>query len=206
MTQMGELSMTTAAKEAIHSRARRVRNLTARSQSGPHSFAKTLFVLPLKKSNTSVKEWRRVFNHLVDRVMASPGITLFDAVEAGVPTYLVNVIAGATGEPVTTIMELVGVPETTFRRKEDAKEPLPDAAGYRVMGFLRVVATLRKLLTESGDPEQLKSFDLEGWVAQWMREKLPELGDKTPAQMLRNPEGQRAVEEVLERMRGGLAA
>ena len=98
------------------------------------------------------------------------------------------------------------MPETTFRRKDEAGEPLTGAAAYRVMGFLRIAATLRKLLEESGDPEELKDFDLSGWLAQWMREELPELGGKTPAEMLRNPEGQRAVEEVLERMRGGLAA
>ena len=62
------------------------------------------------------------------------------------------------------------------------------------------------MLSGIGDPEQLAKFDLETWVAQWMREPLPELGDKTPAEMLRNPEGQRAVEQVLERMRGGLPA
>ena len=39
-----------------------------------------------------------------------------------------------------------------------------------------------------------------------MREELADLGGKTPADMLRNPEGQRAVEQVLERMRGGLPA
>ncbi|MFD2274585.1 antitoxin Xre/MbcA/ParS toxin-binding domain-containing protein [Undibacterium arcticum] len=96
--------------------------------------------------------------------------------------------------------------QTTFIRKEAAKEPLPDAAGHRIMGYLRVVATLRRLLDESGDPGQMKDFDLEGWVAQWMHEELPELGGKTPAEMLRNPEGQRVVEQVLERMRGGLVA
>ncbi|WP_325480420.1 antitoxin Xre/MbcA/ParS toxin-binding domain-containing protein [Piscinibacter sp.] len=131
---------------------------------------------------------------------------LFDAVEAGVPTYLVNVIAGATGEAATHVMDMIGVSQTTFRRKEEANEPLPDVAGHRVMGFLRVAATLRRLLEESGDPEQLKDFDLERWVAQWMGEPLSELGGKTPAEMLRNPEGQRAVEQVLERMRGGLPA
>lgn len=131
---------------------------------------------------------------------------MFDAVEAGVPTDMVHVFAGATGEALTNVMDLVGVSQTTFRRKEEAKEPLPDVAGHRVMGFLRVAATLRQLLQESGDPEQSRGFDLDGWVAQWMREPLPELGSKTPAEMLRNPEGQRAVEQVLERMRGGLPA
>jgi putative toxin-antitoxin system antitoxin component (TIGR02293 family) len=147
-----------------------------------------------------------VFLNLVERVVESPGIDLYNAVEAGVPTDLVNVIAGATGESAADVMEMVGVSPTTFRRKEEQGEPLPDVAGHRVMGFLRVAATLRRLLHESADPDQLQSFDVEGWLAQWMWQALPELGGKTPAQMLRNPEGQRAVEQVLERMRGGLPA
>ena len=65
---------------------------------------------------------------------------------------------------------------------------------------------LRRLLEESDDPLQLAEFDLDTWVAGWMREPLPQIGNKTPAEMLRNPEGQRAVELVLERMRGGLPA
>jgi len=167
---------------------------------------RTFWVVQVKRQNVSVKDWRRAFHELVGRVMASPGVTLFDAVEAGVPTYMVNIIAGATGEAVADVMDIIGVSQTTFRRKEGANEPLPDVAGHRVMGFLRVAATLRRLLEESGDPDLLKDFDLEAWVAQWMREQLPELGGKTPAAMLRNPEGQRAVEQVLERMRGGLPA
>lgn len=167
---------------------------------------RTFWVVHVKRQNVSVKDWRRAFHDLVGRVMASPGVTLFDAVEAGVPTYMVNVIAGATGEAVADVMDIIGVSQTTFRRKEEANEPLPDVAGHRVMGFLRVAATLRRLLEESGDPDLFSDFDLEAWVAQWMREQLPELGGKTPAEMLRNPEGQRAVEQVLERMRGGLPA
>ena len=163
------------------------------------------WVFPEKKRGASADSLR-VFLNLVERVVESPGIDLYNAIEAGVPTNLVNVIADATGESAADVMEMVGVSPTTFRRKEDLNEPLPDVAGHRVMGFLRVAATLRRLLHESGDPDQLKGFDVEGWLAQWMRQALPELGGKTPAQMLRNPEGQRAVEQVLERMRGGLPA
>ena len=164
------------------------------------------WAIEFKRQTASPQSWRRAFHVLVDRVIASPGVVLYDAVESGVPTYMVDLIAGATGEAVTRVMDLIGVSQTTYRRKDEAHEPLPDAAGHRVMGFLRVMATLRRLLEESGDPEKLAKFDLEAWVAQWMREPLPEFGDKTPAEMLRNPEGQRAVEQVLERMRGGLAA
>lgn len=195
--------MGVAAEAAVLSRRSRPSPLGGRvARSDPRTF----WVVQVKRQNVSVKDWRRAFHELVGRVMASPGVTLFDAVEAGVPTYLVNVIAGATGESVADVMDIIGVSQTTFRRKEEANEPLPDVAGHRVMGFLRVAATLRRLLEESGDPDLLKDFDLDAWVAQWMREQLPELGGKTPAEMLRNPEGQRAVEQVLERMRGGLPA
>ena len=143
---------------------------------------------------------------LVERVREAPGVQLYDAVEAGVPTDVVKMIARATGEPASVIMGLAGVSQTTFVRNEAANKPLPDVAGHRIMAYLRLLATLRRMLDESGDPEQMKTFDLEGWFARWVHEKLPELGNKTPADMLRNPEGQRAVEQVLERMRGGLAA
>lgn len=184
-------------------RAARARRPGAKSAANdPQDFWTTGF----ERRPASLQSSKRAFRVLVDRVIASPGVALYDAVEAGVPTYLVDLIAGATGDAVTRVMDVIGVSQTTYRRKDDAGEPLPDAAGHRVMGLLRVMATLRRLLEESGDPQRLAAFDLEAWAAQWMREPLPELGGKTPAQMLRNPEGQRAVEQVLERMRGGLPA
>ena len=149
---------------------------------------------------------RRAFQELLGRVGGSTGVALFDAVEVGVPTDMVYVLADATGEPVHRVMDIIGVSATTLKRKEEASEPLPDIAGHRVMGLLRVAATLRRLLDESGDPEAVRSFDLEGWLAHWIGQRLPELGGKTPADLLRNPEGQRVVEQVLDRMRGGLPA
>lgn len=167
---------------------------------------RTFWTKAASRKHAGKADFRRTLRELVDQVVASPGVVLFEAVEEGVPTAIVDVIAGATGASVADVMELVGVSATTFRRKEELKERLPDVAGHRVMGFLRVAALLRRLLDESGDPTQRRQFDLEGWLAQWMRHELPELGGKTPAQMLRNPEGQRAVEQVIERMRGGLPA
>ena len=122
------------------------------------------------------------------------------------PTYLVELIAVVMQQPASVVMKMIGVSPATFRRKEEANEPLPDAAGHRVMGFLRIAATLRQLLDDSGDRQAIGTFELDGWLAGWLRQPLPALGGRTPAEMLRNPEGIRAVEQVLERMRGGLAA
>lgn len=174
----------------------------SRRKSGMRRF----LAVELHRRSAEESDHRQVFEDLVTRVKDGPRPDLFDAIEAGVPTYMVEVIAGATGEPVSEVMGMIGVSPTTYRRKHEANEPLPDAAGHRVMGYLRVVALLRKLLEESGDLQALKDFDLVSWVARWIREPLTELGNKTPAEMLRNPEGQRAIEQVLERMRGGLPA
>ncbi len=146
------------------------------------------------------------FRELVQWVQEARPIQMYDAIEKGVPTSIVLLIAAVFGAPRESVMNLIGVSESTFRRKEEASEPQPEVAGHRVMAFLRIVAKLSRLLEESGDPAQLKSFDLEGWVREWLATPLPEFTDKTPAEMLRNPEGQRAVEELLERMRGGLPA
>lgn len=165
-----------------------------------------LWQLPRGRSSDTNPARRRAFGALVDRVMTAPAPALYDAVESGVPTQMIELVADALGEPAGHIVDLVGVSPTTFRRKDEAGEPLPDAAGHRLMALLRVIATLRRLLQESGDAEQLARFDLETWMAAWLREPLPALGNRSPSAMLRNPEGQRAIEQVLERMRGGLPA
>ncbi len=149
---------------------------------------------------------KEALHALLARVQANSPVQRFDAVERGVPTHIVLLLAAAFGQPVASLMQLMGVSDTTFRRKEEAGESLPEAAGYRAMGLLRVMSTLQQLLKESGDPALLPAFDLEAWVSVWIRTPLPALHGKTPAEMLRNPEGQRAVEDLLERMRGGLLA
>jgi len=166
----------------------------------------SLWTMPAGPTGGAYKTSINQLRALVARVREANGIQLYDAVEAGVPTNVVKLIARATGEPALVIMGLAGVSQSTFVRNEAAKKPLPDVAGHRIMAYLRLLATLRKMLDESGDPEQMKAFDLESWFSQWIQTKLPELGNKAPAEMLRNPEGQRAVEQVLERMRGGLVA
>lgn len=160
----------------------------------------------VNRRTTDRDVWRRALQTLVQRIMASDEVALFEALEMGVPTAMVDLIAAATNEPVTRVLEVIGVAPTTFKRKDEAHESLPDAAGQRVMGLLRVMATLQRALEESGDPEQMAALDLEAWLAQWLKEPLAELRNKTPAEMLRNSEGQRALEQIIERMRGGLPA
>ena len=162
-------------------------------------------IWPLNKREAA-RDPTAAFRGLLDRVQTGTPVQLYEAVELGVPSSIVPLIAAAFGDTVASVMSLVGLSESTFRRKEEAHEPLPEVAGHRVMSFLRIVATLRRLLYESGDPQALERFDLEAWVREWLSTPLPEFDARTPAQLLRNPEGQRVLEDLLHRMRGGLPA
>ncbi|MBK1615397.1 hypothetical protein CKO44_18210 [Rubrivivax gelatinosus] len=152
------------------------------------------------------RNWRSQWNRLVDQFADSDPLTLYQAVEEGVPASTVVLLSKAFGEPALQVLDMLGLPETTYRRKAEAGEALPEVAAHRAIALMRVVARLRQLLAESGDAERTQDFDLEGWFSAWIKEPLPELGGATPAALLRNPEGQRVIDTLLERMRGGLPA
>ena len=80
------------------------------------------------------------------------------AVEEGVPAFTVVLISRALSEPAPSVLNMIGLPETTYQRKAKAGEALRDAAGHRAIALMRVVATLRQLLEESGDAGQVKDL------------------------------------------------
>lgn len=176
-----------------------MQSLVARQHAGPAGFWSS----PPKSLERS---WRSAWDRLVDQLRDSDPLTLYRAVEQGVPAFTVVLISKAFDAPAPQVLDIIGLAETTYRRKSEAGESLPEVAGHRAVALMRVVAKLRQLLAESGDPQRVKEFDLDSWVSDWIKEPLPELGGATPAALLRNPEGQRVVENLLERMRGGLAA
>src|SRR5258708_38755347 len=120
--------MSAESKSATFSRRERrpgVHRGSARAD--PREFWITQF----KRSPADASAWQRKFRELVDRVLSASGVELFDAVEAGVPTYLVEIIAGATGETANEVMDLSGGSTTTVRRQAAAKEPVSRVAEDR---------------------------------------------------------------------------
>jgi len=65
---------------------------------------------------------------------------------------------------------------------------------------------LQAQLRESGDDVLLRRFDVEAWGEGWFRSPLPELGRKSPIEVLRHASGWVSVERVLESMRRGVRA
>ena len=66
----------------------------------------------------------------------------------------------------------------------------------------RVAAKVREML---GERISLAiSFDVDAWVENWLQLPLPQLGGRSPAEVIDGQDGWQAVETALESMRGGL--
>ena len=159
-----------------------------------------------RRGHMSPAASRAALFDLIVRVQRSPSIVLYEAVEEGVPTYLVDLIARVTRMQPSRVIEMLGLSPTTLRRKELANKPLPDLVGHRIMGLLRIAATLRRMLGQDREPALEATFDFESWLGDWLLRARPELSGRTPAHLLHNPEGLRVLEQVVERMSGGLPA
>ena len=68
--------------------------------------------------------WRSPWTRLVDRVSESDPLTLYKAVEEGVPAATVAILSRALGEPAPGVLDIIGLAETTYRRKAEAGEAL----------------------------------------------------------------------------------
>jgi len=91
----------------------------------------------------------------------------------------------------------------TINRKASRDEALSLDEGERVIGVARLIGQLQDMIEESGDPD---GFDAPEWLATWLREPLPALGQARPIDLLDTMEGQRMVSTALAQIQSGAYA
>jgi uncharacterized protein (DUF2384 family) len=96
------------------------------------------------------------------------------------------------------------LPGSTVRRKLTANKPLPLAQSERLLGLQRVIGLVEVMIAESGDDD--KTFDAPGWMARWLDEASPALGNKKPGEFMDTMAGQELVSTLLARMQSGVFA
>jgi len=67
----------------------------------------------------------------------------------------------------------------------------------------KVLAKVRRILEESGNPSLMSPSDMERWVDVWMQTRQPALHGKTPAEAIQLLDGWGQVESLLEQVRDG---
>jgi len=118
------------------------------------------------------------------------------------PRVFVN-LAASLRLPQTTLLDNLGLPHSTMKRKAQHDELLGRLESERVMGVARLVGLVQSMVEESGESE---SFDAAQWLGQWIQVPVPALGGRTPADMLDTAAGQEEVARLLRQAQAGVYA
>lgn len=100
-------------------------------------------------------------------------------------------------------LKALDLPIATFNKKVKAKAKLSPAESERVIGFARLVGQLEAMLEEAGGPSD---FDARAWLARWLTEPLPALGNAKPIDFMNTMEGQTLVSQKLAQIGSGAYA
>lgn len=101
------------------------------------------------------------------------------------------------------MLSALNLSTATINRKASRDEALSLDEGERVIGVARLIGQLQDMVEESGDPD---GFNAPEWLAAWLREPLPALGQARPIDLLDTMEGQRMVSTALAQIQSGAYA
>ena len=74
------------------------------------------------------------------------------------------------------------------------------------VGRTRLIEQLKVMLAESGDPAAAAGFDVDQWLTHWMKQPVPALNGRCPAEYMHSTEGQERVARLLAMMQSGAYA
>jgi len=100
-------------------------------------------------------------------------------------------------------LKALDLPIATFNRKVKAKARLSPAESERVIGFARLVGQLEAMLADADGPAE---FDARAWLAGWLTDPLPALGNARPIDFMNTMEGQALVSRTLAQIGSGAYA
>lgn len=86
----------------------------------------------------------------------------------------------------------------TAKRKLKKDEALSPDQSERLIGLQRLIGQVETMVEESGPDDP--SFDAGSWIADWLDEALPALGNRKPADFMDTRTGQELVANLLAQM------
>ena len=118
------------------------------------------------------------------------------------PRLFVN-LAASLRLSQAILLDNLGLPHSTMKRKTQHDEVLGRLESERVMGVARLVGLVQSMVEESGNPE---GFDAAEWLGRWIQAPVPALGGRTPADLLDTAAGQEEVARLLRQAQAGVYA
>lgn len=124
-------------------------------------------------------------------------------VKAGAPSSLLSSLSLSMEVPKERLVKILGLSRSTVARKIAGKADFSMDESERVVGLVKLVGQVGKMVMESGDPE---GFDAAKWFGHWIEQPESALAGKKPSDLMDSSDGREAVSRLLSQMQSGAYA
>lgn len=138
------------------------------------------------------------------RVYQLSPVDLIAAIRRGLPSKELVRTSQAMHLPNEHIYRMLRLPASTTKRKLSLGERFSPEQSERLLGLQRLIGQAEVMLSDSG--ENVEAFDAPGWVASWLEEASPALGNRKPGDFMDTVTGQGIVSNLLAKMQSGAYA
>ena len=136
-------------------------------------------------------------------VSQSNPVDRIELVKTGLPAGVVVTLATSMGVPRDQVFRWVGIPRATANRKIKAGERFNQDESERVLGLIKLIGQVERIVAESGDPT---GFHPAQWTARWLAMPLPALGGRRPGDFMDTFEGRALVSGLMAQIQSGTYA
>jgi len=124
-------------------------------------------------------------------------------IQSGLPAAYAKLLLEMPELSRSTLLSALDLSVATFNKKVRDRDRLSTSEGERVIGFARLVGQVERMVSDAGE---VASFDARAWLARWLTEPLPALGNVRPLDMMKTMEGQSLVSDKLAQIASGAYA
>lgn len=124
-------------------------------------------------------------------------------IKRGIAAGNVPLLAKRMDTPRERLVQWLDFPSTTIARKIRLKQDLTQDQAERFVGLSALVGQVEAMVAESGNSQ---GFDAAHWVARWLEQPNPALGNRRPAEYMDTVAGQELVSALIARAQSGAYA
>lgn len=126
---------------------------------------------------------------------AASEFELAERINAGLPNTIVHALAQRLGRSSKYVLGITDIPESTFHNHQKSRKPLSAEASSRVYQIARAVEAAEAYFDGDRDAAQ-----------RWLTHPKVALGDASPLEFARTPQGSDYVIKLLNRMAHGVVS
>lgn len=139
----------------------------------------------------------------IGEIAGSDATIRMELARQGIPAHAVAALADALDMSREALTRDLYLPRSTIARGLRERGLLGQAESERVLGVVRLIGQVQRMVEESGDPT---GFDAARWTAGWLLTPVAALGGRAPMEYMDTAEGRAVVSQLLAQVQSGAYA